>query len=232
MKKSDFRPLLGLGILLVCLLIPIGLLIVQSQYLAQVQVTEPSDGQDLDKTIGTIQIIAHVFSFAGCILMVAIGLIKKKKHMLMAQCGQFGLQAVANLLFKSGGGCVAGVVGIVRIFVFERVKRVTVWLKLGFIALQAVMTWVMWQTGDGDPMTWLPLFAMIPYTWYLDTKDPIVFKIVNLYGLLVWLVHDIHFVNIIAVVFDVMTTVSTIVGILLLMRDKIKMRKEQNEVRE
>lgn len=164
-------------------------------------------------------LIGNIVSFFGCLLMVAVGFIKRKDHMLAAQCGQFGLQSVANLILGSASGCVSGVVGIVRIVVFTRVKKVTVWLKLGFIALQGVLTF--WAGAD-TLIAWLPMLAMVAYTWYLDTEDAVLFKAVNLLGVCMWLVHDIHYLNYSGVVFDVLSIISTAVGIFVLMRDRRK----------
>ena len=154
--------------------------------------------------------------------MVAVGIIKSKRHMLTAQCAQFGLQAVGNVLLGSVSGCVAGAVSIVRILTFTRVKKVTPWLKLGFIALQAALTWFF---GATTLVQWLPVMAMIPYTWYLDTENATLFKVVNVLGVCMWLVHDIWYGIYFSVFFDVLTIVSTAVGIYLLVRDR---RKAQN----
>ena len=167
-------------------------------------------------------LVGNIISFFGCLLMVANGLIKRKDHMLAAQCGQFSLQAVANLVLGSVSGCVAGLVGIVRILVFTKVKKVTVWLKLGFILLHAGLTFAF---GAVTLVQWLPVLAMVAYTWYLDTEDAVLFKVVNLLGVGMWTIHDIHYINYSAVAFDVLTIISTTVGIVMLLRDRKKGEK-------
>lgn len=162
-------------------------------------------------------ILGHILSLVGCLFMVGIGLLKSKKHMLVGQCAQFALQAGGNVLLGSVSGCVAGVVSIVRILVFTGVKKVSVWLKVGFIALQAVLTWYF---GAQTLVQWLPVLAMIPYTWFLDTEDAVLFKVVNLLGVGMWLIHDVWYGIYFSVVFDVLTIVSTVVGIVTLMRDR------------
>jgi len=169
-----------------------------------------------------VTIAGNVISFFGCLMMVAIGFIKRKEQVLAAQCGQFGLQAVANLLLGSVSGCVSGLVGIVRIVVFTRVRKVTGWLKLGFIVLHAALTFVF---GAHTLVQWLPMLAMVAYTWYLDTEDALLFKVVNLLGVCMWLVHDVHYINYSAMVFDVLTIISTTTGAVLLLRDRKKGEK-------
>ena len=66
---------------------------------------------------------------------------------------------------------------------------------------------------------WIPFFSMVLYTWYLDTDNAVLFKLVNLLGVMMWAVHDIHYRNYVAFSFDLMTVVSTVIGILLILRD-------------
>ena len=161
-------------------------------------------------------VAGNLISFVGCMLMIAIGFIKNKKHILMAQCGQFSIQSIGNLALGSVSGFISCVLGVARILVFARVK-VTVWLKLGFLALQAALTaWI----GAETIIQWIPFLSMVAYTWYLDTDNAVVFKIANLAGVVMWAVHDIHYLNYVAFTFDILTIVSTVTGILLILRDK------------
>lgn len=166
-------------------------------------------------------IVGHCLTLIGCLFMVAIGLVKDKRLMLSGQCIQFSLQAVGNLILGSVSGCVAGGVSVVRILVFTRVKKVQPWLKIAFIALQAGLTWYF---GAENLIQWLPVIAMVAYTWYLDSENATLFKVVNAIGVAMWLVHDIYYGIIFSVVFDVLTIVSTAVGIIMLLRDRRKVR--------
>jgi hypothetical protein len=69
-----------------------------------------------------VTLVGNIISFFGCLLMVAIGFVKRKEHMLTMQCAQFSVQAVANLVLGSVSGCISGAIGVVRILVFTRVK--------------------------------------------------------------------------------------------------------------
>ena len=84
-------------------------------------------------------VLGNLISFAGCMLMVIIGFIKDKDKILLAQCGQFSIMSVGNLILGSVSGSISGVIAVIRIVVFKH-SKVTVWLKIGFIALQFVLT--------------------------------------------------------------------------------------------
>ena len=164
-------------------------------------------------------IVGNIISFFGCLLMVAVGFIKRKEHMLATQCAQFSVQAVANLVLGSLSGCISGAIGVVRILVFTRVKKVTAWMKIGFLALQAVITYL---TGAETLIRWIPVISMVAYTWYLDTDNEVLFKAVNLLGICMWLFHDIHYINYSAATFDILTIISTTVGVILLLVERKK----------
>lgn len=163
-------------------------------------------------------IAGNIISFIGCMMMIAIGFLKKKKQILWAQCGQFSVQAVGNLVVGSVSGCLSCIIGVIRIVVFDRVK-VTAWLKLGFLALQAALT--AW-TGADSIIEWIPFFSMIAYTWYLDTENAVVFKLANMAGVVMWAFHDFHYRLYVPFCFDILTVVSTVTGILLILRDRKK----------
>lgn len=160
----------------------------------------------------------NLISLLGCTLMSLIGFIKNKSRILAAQCLQFCLQGLSNLLLGSVPGTISCVLGVARIVVFQRV-RVTVWLKLGFLVLQAALTIAF---GATTFVQWIPFLAMVLYTWYLDTENTVLFKLVNIFGLLLFAFHDLHYRNFVAFGFDIFTIISTAIGTVLILRDKKK----------
>ena len=163
-------------------------------------------------------IAGNLISFLGCTLMILIGFIKNKERILTAQCGQFTLQAVSNLLLGSAAGTISCVLGVVRILVFRYV-RVTPLLKIGFLAVQAALTIAF---GATTFVQWIPFLAMVLYTWYLDTENAVLFKLVNLLGVTLFAFHDLHYLNYVAFGFDVFTIISTIIGTVMLLGERNK----------
>ncbi len=163
-------------------------------------------------------LLGNLISFVGCLLMVFIGFIKDKDKILLAQCGQFGIMSVGNLVLGSVSGSISGIIAVIRIVVFKHVK-VTVWLKLGFIALQFVLTAI---AGAETLIQWIPAISMVLYTWYLDSDSAIVFKLANVSGVMMWAFHDWYYRNFVSFSFDLFTIASTFIGIWLILRDKKK----------
>ena len=143
---------------------------------------------------------------------------------MLAQFSQFCIQSVSNIVLGSVSGFIAGIIAAIRIFVFTNFK-VTIWMKLAFLALQAALTMAF---GAQTLIEWIPFLSMILYTWYLDTDNVVLFKLVNVFGVMMWAFHDFHYRNYVAFSFDVMTTVSTFIGIYLVLRDKKNEQADSN----
>ena len=161
-------------------------------------------------------LFANVISLIGCAMMVAIGLIKNKDKILLAQCIQFVFQGIAHLMLGAVSGFVCCVVSIIRNLMF-RAGKSGFWLKIGFIVLQTALTFAF---GSFVLIELLPILATIVFTWFLDVKNPVHFKLVLISAQLMWLVYDMYYGNIVAAAFDVMTVCSTIGGIWLILKSK------------
>lgn len=163
-----------------------------------------------------ILILGNVISFIGCALMVAIGFIKSKKVVLATQCVQFSIQAAANLILGAVSGAVCGVVGVARNLMITRVKHVAFWKTL-FIVVQVGLSLLL----DGfGLLIWLPIVSASIFTWFIDVKSPVRFKVVIIAAQSLWVMYDFCYQNYVALAFDVFTVLSNFVGIWLLCREE------------
>ncbi|MBE7018051.1 MAG: YgjV family protein [Ruminococcaceae bacterium] len=166
----------------------------------------------------SIVLIGNILSFAGCILMVLVGLIKDKGRILSTQCVQFALQAAANLTLGGISGFISNIVSLVRNLVYSRCK-ITLWLKIGFIALQLLLAFG--SLGEGI-VALLPITATVLFTWFLDTESGVKLKIVIISAQILWLIYDLLHLNYVAVAFDAFTMVSNVIGIFLILNSSDK----------
>lgn len=160
-------------------------------------------------------LLGNIFAFAGSILMIATGLIKRKKHILLAQCLQFTLMGVGNIVLGGYSGAVANGVSILRNVVCLFLPFTLPW-QLGFIALQGVLSLVFSEGIVGI----LPFFAACVFTLSLSSKDERMLKGAMMVGQMAWLVYDLTIHNYAGMVFDVLTVISNAVGIVMLVREK------------
>ena len=159
-------------------------------------------------------LIGNLLSLLGCLLMVAVGLVKKKERVLYIQCIQFTLMGAGNLVLGAVSGLVANGVSILRNLVFAKTEG-TLTLKLVFIAIQVVMT--LW-TGAAAPIEWLPVLAAVIFTWCLDLKSAVKFKLCIIACQILWTVYDWYYHNYVAFTFDLLTIASNLAGIWLLLK--------------
>ena len=159
-------------------------------------------------------LIGNAISMIGCLIMVGIGFLKKKNHILIAQSVQCLFMGAGNLILGGISGFVCNMVTILRNFVFLKFRNNTV-LKIFFILLQFVLSISSLSAGW---ISWLPILAAALFTWCMDTKSEAKLKIVILCTQVMWLTYDLYFRNYVASAFDVMTMISNTICLFAILK--------------
>ena len=154
-------------------------------------------------------LLGNAAAMIGCLVMVLIGFLNKKHHILIAQCVQCAFMGVGNLILGGIGGFVCNIVTILRNLVFLKFRN-TVLLKVFFLVLQFVLSIGTLSLGF---ISWLPILASVLFTWFMDTNSEAKLKVVILFTQIMWLTYDLYFRNYVASAFDVMTFFSTCIGL-------------------
>lgn len=149
-------------------------------------------------------VIGNAIATIGCLIMVGIGFLKKKNHILIAQAVQCLFMGAGNLVLGGISGFICNIVTILRNFVFLKFRNTTL-LKIFFILLQFVLSISSLSAGW---ISWLPILSAALFTWYMDTRSEAKLKIVILCTQVMWLTYDLYFRNYAASTFDVMTMIS------------------------
>ena len=149
--------------------------------------------------------------FLGAVILVFLGLIKTKRNILIAQILQEAFMGAGMLILGGIAGFIVDVVAIFRNLVCIKWNYMLGW-KLIFIAAQAGLYAVF---GTEGLCGWLPVVAMCLFTWFLDSENVILLKVLIAVMQLMWLVYDISIVNYVGMVVDVVSAVTNVVGIFL-----------------
>ena len=160
-------------------------------------------------------LIGNAISMIGCLIMVLIGFLKKKNHILIAQCAQCLFMGIGNLVLGGVSGFICNIVTILRNLVFIKFRNTTL-LKVLFIALQFVLSIGSLSAGL---ISWLPLIAAALFTWCMDTKSAAKLKVCILCTQVLWLIYDLYYLNYVASAFDVMTMISNIIGLFMVRKN-------------
>lgn len=164
-------------------------------------------------------LLGNGVSMVGCIIMVAIGFLKKKSHILAAQSVQCLFMGFGNLILGGVSGFIANIVSVIRNLVFAKWQP-NLALKIGFIALQFLLSLSSLSAGW---IGWLPILSAAIFTWFLDTKSEELLKIVIIGTMVMWLIYDIYYRNYVASFFDVLTILSNTMGFFMVRKEsKVK----------
>lgn len=161
-------------------------------------------------------LLGNLVSFLGCVLMVAIGFIRKKERILLVQCFQLALMGAGNWILGAFSGVIANLVGIARNLIFTK-KQVTPPMKLLFIAVQVLLSLSALKNGM---IEWLPILSAGLFTWFLDTKKETTLKRIIIITTFLWLVYDLWYQNYVAMTFDALTILSNAIGIYMVRKQK------------
>lgn len=161
-------------------------------------------------------LIGNFISLLGCLLMVLIGFLRKKQHILAAQCFQFGLLGLANLILGATSGFISGIVGISRNLYFSYRKSSTA-MKIFFVAVQVILSLPFVGNGLVD---WFPVCAAVLFTWCIDTRSEIKLKVYIIVAQLFWMFFDLYYHNYTAMAFDFFTMLSNFTGIIMIKKQK------------
>ena len=153
-------------------------------------------------------LLGNAIALAGCVLMVAIGFLKKKEQILGAQCVQFALMGAGNLVLGAMAGVISNGVSIARNLVLMKTENKT-WIKVTFILV----------FSSRELIEWLPVIAVVVYTWFLDIKNPVAFKLMIVGLQVLWTVYDFYHQNYVGFAFDLFTIASTTIGIFMIRKD-------------
>ncbi len=163
-----------------------------------------------------IILIGNAVALVGSLVMIGIGFIKRKDHILLAQCAMFLIMGVGNLLLGGVTGFIANMVSLVRNLVVFKWPFTTP-LKLLFIAVQVGISLL---THPQGVIAWLPILAACIFTWFLDLKDAKQLKVLIIVTQAMWIVYDLAIKNYVSTAFDVATCASNLYGIYMLSKEK------------
>ena len=171
----------------------------------------------------SLLLLGNILGLIGSAVMVFLGFIKKPRTFVLVQSVQAAIMTAANFVLGGISGVVINVLSLIRNLICYKWK-LSVPLKLVFIALQILIPAFM---GGGGLVFWLPVLAGCSLTWFLDTENALLLKIVVEIGQVLWGVYDLSISNYTTFVFDVIAVISNAYSLFVITRNKTKGEKEE-----
>jgi hypothetical protein len=169
-------------------------------------------------------IISQVFAIAACVLMVAIGYLKRKRTILLAQNVQF-------ILFTISYACIGGISAVVGNTI--SLIRNTICLKWNlnkplqvfFIILQGIVTYVSLYVLTTNNVShgildWLPFLAATLITITLSSKSDLVIKLGCIGSILSFGTYDFILSNWTVFAFDCFSLFTSLIGVYRILKDR------------
>ena len=164
----------------------------------------------------TTLLVGNALCFFASVVMTLIGFIKTKRRFLIAQSSMNAIFIAGNLTLGGISGAIVNLVTLIRNFIclkFDLTKP----LKLFFIALQIGLTIYF---GCDSVIMWLPIIAACLFTWFMDSENMILLKVIVIVSQLMWAVYDFSIVNYATVPFDFAAAVTNAVSVFSILRDR------------
>lgn len=157
-----------------------------------------------------IVIIANIIAILGCLLMVSVGYIKNKKTALIVQVIQMILLSITDLLLGSITGTLINVLGIIRNILCYKNKLSK--LSILLIIIASVYFGISHNTLGFIGL--LPVINNIIFILFINTRSKIGFKILIIFSMILWFVHDLYIKSYVTAIFDIFTILSSIIAII------------------
>ena len=164
---------------------------------------------------GTKWLIAQVLSLIGYTLMVITGYIKKEKKMLRTQDVQLLFIIAMGVLLNAFSGIIINTVQIIKNEIYLR-GNLNKYTKACIVGLGIVMTLIF---NNGGIAGWLPAVNLFIFTYFLGMGGAIGIKILIFITTCGWGVYDFSIKNYVGFIFDILTIISCIIGIIRLKKD-------------
>ncbi|QFJ55406.1 YgjV family protein [Pseudobutyrivibrio xylanivorans] len=174
-------------------------------------------------------IVSQVFAILACILMVAIGYIKRRHHVIIAQNIQFVLFTISYACIGGIAAVVGNVVSLIRNIVCLKWNLNTP-LKIFFIALQGIITyislynvwfnWLPMNAGTHGFFDWLPFLAATCITITLSSKDDLIIKLGCIGSILCFGTYDFILHNWTVFAFDSFSMLTSLIGVYRILKER------------
>ena len=153
-------------------------------------------------------VAGNIIMFIASIIMVTLGLAKTKKQIMIWQSIQIALMAIATICFGSIPGVIANGIGIAR-------NLLSYNNKLNRVAQIILCVIATLSTVIFNNIGWLglfPLAATIIYTLCINTQKLKLLKGIIGFTCILWTIHDFAMQSYVAVVFNILTIITCIIG--------------------
>ena len=154
-----------------------------------------------------IRLIANIFGLLGSILMVLMGILKKKKDVLVAQNAQLVLLGVSNVMMGGYIGAIVNAIAVFRNNLCSKGKLNMFWI---IVIMMVTITIGVIFNKEGL-IGYLPIIATLIFLLFMNIKDMVKFKMMTAIVMFLWFIYDLELGVYTTAFFDLVTVFSCLV---------------------
>ena len=161
-------------------------------------------------------VVGNIIALAASLLMVYSGILKKAKDVIYVQCMELTLFTASNLVLGAFPGAIVQALNLVRDVAFYKDKL----NKTVKTILSILIIFLCIYFNNLGIFGYLPLICAISYLWLIDIPDPIKFKYLNVFTMILWLIYDLYILSFTSAIFDLATIITNIIALFKLYKIK------------
>ena len=151
-----------------------------------------------------VTLVANVIGLIGSILMVVMGLLKRKKDVLIAQNAQLVLLGISNCMMGGYIGSIVNAIALFRNILCSKGKLNMFWIII--IMIVTITIGVIFNTEG--PIGYLPIIATLIFLLFMNIKDMVKFKMMTAVVMFLWFIYDLELGVYTTALFDLITVFS------------------------
>ena len=165
-------------------------------------------------------IIGNIVALVASCIMVYSGYLKKKDKILLVEIIHNFLFALSNFILGGITGSIVNLICISRNYLCYT-EKLSNMAKVILLSLTLVLSVLFNRIGI---IGYFPVISFTIYTLFINTKNIIRFKILIIFIMTLWVLHDIYIKSYVSAGFDLMCIISNTVALI-----QIKIRSIKND---
>ena len=170
-----------------------------------------------------IKLIANIIGLLGSLLMVLMGILKKKKDVLFAQNIQLILLGISNFMMNGYIGTIVNAIALFRNILCSKGKLNMFWIIV--IMMVSITIGVIFNTEG--LVGYLPILATLIFLLFMNIKDMVKFKMMTAVVMFLWFIYDLELGVYTTALFDLITVFSCLVCMYHLAHEKPNLVKRK-----
>lgn len=166
-------------------------------------------------------IIGNIIGLVGSLFMVIGGYLKNKNQAIIAQTLQLLSLSISNLILGSISGFINNLINCVR-NIFSVKGKLTWLVKIIIIILSIILTIRFNNLGI---IGYLPLINNIIFILCMNTKSDFNFKLLTIFYMILWLIHNIYIKAYTTSIFNCITIITCLIAM-----NKIISSNKENKI--